>query len=77
MSDRAPIHDRVPQWALAIAFYTVAIGVIPQVLVGLEELIRFDADAILSRLDATTFVIGVAIMFVLEDGVVEGWLLPG
>ncbi|NKE35594.1 metal cation transporter [Natronococcus sp. JC468] len=62
---------------LAMVFYAIAIGAILQVLVELADLIRFDADAIVTRLNATTFVVGVALMFLLEDVVVEGWVLPG
>lgn len=62
---------------LAVVFYAIAIGAILQVLVELAELIRFDADTIVTRLNAVTFVAGVALMFVLEDVIVEGWILPG
>lgn len=62
---------------LAVVFYAVAIGAILQVLVELAELIRFDAQAIVTRLNAATFVVGVALMFLLEDVIVEGWILPG
>lgn len=62
---------------LAMVFYAIAIGAILQVLVELAELIRFDAETIVTRLNATTFVVGVALMFLLEDVVVEGWVLPG
>ncbi|MFC4438034.1 MULTISPECIES: ZIP family metal transporter [Natrialbaceae] len=62
---------------LAVVFYAVAIGAILQVLVELVELIRFDAEAIVTRLNAITFFVGVVLMFILEDVVVEGWVLPG
>lgn len=62
---------------LAMVFYAIAIGAILQVLVELAELIRFDAETIVTRLNATTFVVGVALMFLLEDVIVEGWVLPG
>lgn len=62
---------------LAMVFYAIAIGAILQVLVELAELIRFDAETIVTRLNAVTFVAGVALMFVLEDVIVEGWILPG
>ncbi|MFU8869192.1 MAG: metal cation transporter, partial [Natronococcus sp.] len=62
---------------LAVVFYAIAIGAILQVLVELAELIRFDAETVVTRLNAVTFVAGVALMFVLEDVIVEGWILPG
>jgi zinc transporter, ZIP family len=62
---------------LAVVFYAVAIGAILQVLVELAELMRFDTETLLTRLNAVTFVAGVALMFVLEDVIVEGWVLPG
>ena len=61
---------------LAVLFYAIAVGAILQVLIEIADLIRFDAQALVTRLNATTFVIGVGLMFLLEDVIVEGWLLP-
>lgn len=62
---------------LAATFYAVAVGAIVQVLVEMAQLVRFDAGAVVTRLNAATFVVGIALMFLLEDVVVEGWLLSG
>ncbi|MCU4742037.1 metal cation transporter [Halobacteria archaeon AArc-m2/3/4] len=61
---------------LAALFYAVAVGAILQVLIEVAELIRFDAEAIVTRLNAATFIVGVALMFVLEDVIVEGYIVP-
>ncbi len=62
---------------LAAVFFAVAVGAILQVLVEMVGLIRFDAGTLLTRLNAATFAAGVALMFVLEDVIVEGWIVPG
>jgi len=62
---------------LAAVFFAIAVGAILQVLVEMVGLIRFDAGTLLTRLNAATFVVGVALMFVLEDVIVEGWIIPG
>ncbi|WP_394352472.1 ZIP family metal transporter [Natronorubrum aibiense] len=65
---------------VAMLFYAIAIGAIVQVLLEVAELIRFDAEAVLSRTNTATFVGGFVLMFVLEDVLVdvvlEGWLVP-
>ena len=65
---------------LAVLFFAVAIGAILQALIEVAELIRFDAEAVLTRVNASTFALGFALMFVLEDvlveAVLEGWLVP-
>lgn len=65
---------------LAALFFAIAIGAILQVLIEVAELIRFDAEAVLTRINAATFAVGFALMFILEDVltelVLEGWLLP-
>lgn len=65
---------------LAMLFYAVAVGAIAQVLLEVAELIRFDAEAVLSRTNTATFVSGFVLMFFLEDVLVdlvlEGWLVP-
>ncbi|WP_255170874.1 ZIP family metal transporter [Natrononativus amylolyticus] len=63
--------------ALAVLFYAVAVGAILQVIIELVDLIKFDAESVVTRLNAATFVVGVALMFVLEDVIVEGWIVPG
>ncbi|ELY48092.1 ZIP family metal transporter [Natronorubrum sulfidifaciens] len=65
---------------LAMLFYAIAVGAIIQVLIEVAELIRFDAEAVLSRTNTATFVGGFVLMFFLEDVltefVLEGWLIP-
>ncbi len=65
---------------LAALFFAIAIGAILQVLIEVADLIRFDAEAVLTRINAATFVVGFALMFILEDVltelVLEGWLFP-
>ncbi|ELY43635.1 ZIP family metal transporter [Natronorubrum bangense] len=65
---------------LAVLFYAIAVGAIIQVLIEVAELIRFDAEAVLSRTNTATFVGGFVLMFFLEDVltdlVLEGWLVP-
>ncbi|WP_436344178.1 ZIP family metal transporter [Natronorubrum sp. FCH18a] len=64
----------------AVLFYAIAIGAILQVLIEVAELIRFDAEAVLTRTNAATFSFGFVLMFFLEDVltdvVLEGWLVP-
>lgn len=66
---------------LAVLFYAIAIGAILQVLIEVAELIRFDAEAVLTRTNAATFAVGFVLMFVLDDiltdVLLEGWLVPG
>ena len=62
---------------LAAVFFAIAVGAILQVLIEMAQLIRFDAEAVMTRLNAATFLIGVGLMFLLEDVIVEGWVLPG
>ena len=65
---------------LAVLFFAIAIGAILQVLIEVAELIRFDAEAVLTRTNAATFTVGFALMFLLEDVLtdilLEGWLVP-
>ena len=62
---------------LAAVFFAIAVGAILQVLIEMAQLIRFDAEAVMTRLNAATFVVGVGLMFLLEDVIVEGWIIPG
>ncbi|NGM69415.1 metal cation transporter [Natronolimnobius sp. AArcel1] len=65
---------------LAALFFAIAIGAILQVLIEVADLIRFDAEAVLTRINAATFAVGFALMFILEDVlteiILEGWLFP-
>ena len=62
---------------LAVLFYAIAVGAILQVLIEIADLIRIDAQALVTRLNVATFTIGIGLMFLLEDIIVEGWLLSG
>lgn len=62
---------------LATAFYAIAIGAIFQAIVEMIDLVRIDTGALVTRLNAATFLLGFAVMFVLEDVIVEGWIVPG
>lgn len=65
---------------LAVLFISVAVGAILQVLIEVAELIRVDAEAVITRTNVATFGVGFALMFLLEDVVtdlfLEGWLVP-
>ena len=65
---------------LAALFFAIAIGAILQVLIEVAELIRFDAEAVITRVNAATFSFGFVLMFLLEDVLtevlLEGWLVP-
>lgn len=60
---------------VAVLCYAVAVGAVLQVLVELADLIRFDAEALVTRLNAATFAAGVGLMYLLEGVVVEGLLV--
>ena len=64
---------------LAVLFFAIAVGAILQVLIEVAELIRFD-QRVLTKLNASTFVVGFFLMFLLEDVLtdvlLEGWLVP-
>ena len=62
---------------LAAVFFAIAVGAILQVLIEMAQLIRFDAEAVMTRLNVATFLVGVGLMFLLEDVIVGGWVLPG
>lgn len=66
---------------LAVFFFAIAVGAILQVLIEVAGLIKFDAEAVLTRVNVATFVVGFALMFLLEDVLtsllIEGWLVPG
>ncbi len=64
---------------LAAFFFAIAVGAILQVLLEVADLIRLDAT-VLTRRNASAFVVGFVLMFVLEDVLtdvlLEGWLAP-
>lgn len=61
---------------LAVLFFAIAVGAILQVLIEVADLIRFDAEAVLTRINAATFAVGFILMFLLED-VLTDVLLEG
>ncbi|ELY94995.1 zinc transporter [Natrialba hulunbeirensis JCM 10989] len=65
---------------LAVLCFAIAIGAILQVLIEVADLIRFDAEDVFTRTNTATFCLGFALMFLLEDVLVdallEGWLIP-
>ena len=62
---------------LALVFYAIAVGAILQAILEMVGLVRIDADKLVTRTTAATFVAGFLLMFVLEDVIVEGWIVPG
>ncbi|WP_254862759.1 ZIP family metal transporter [Halovivax gelatinilyticus] len=62
---------------LALVFFAVAIGAILQAIVEMVDLVRIDAESLITLTTAATFVAGFFLMFLLEDVIVEGWIVPG
>lgn len=60
---------------VATVFFAVALGAIAQVILEVAELVRADAGRVLTRLNAGSFALGMALMFLLEDVIVDGLLL--
>jgi ZIP family zinc transporter len=60
---------------VGMLFFAIAIGAIAQVIYEVAELVRADAGRVLTRLNAATFAVGIGLMFLLEDVIVEGLLL--
>lgn len=60
---------------LAAACFAVAFGAIVQVIWEMRGLIRAEAGTLLTRRTVTAFVVGVAVLFVLEEVIVDAWLL--
>lgn len=60
---------------VATVFFAVALGAIAQVILEVAQLVRTDAGRVLTRLNTATFALGIGLMFLLEDVVVEGLLL--
>ncbi|XVH31264.1 ZIP family metal transporter [Haloferacaceae archaeon DSL9] len=59
---------------VAAAFFAVALGAIIQVIFEVTQLIRVDAGRLVTTTNTATFAIGIALMFVLEDLIVDGLL---
>lgn len=55
-------------------FFAIAFGAIVQVLWEMLGLVRRDAEKLLSRKILVAFIVGAAVIFFLEDVVVEGFL---
>ncbi len=62
---------------LALLFFAIAIGAILQAIIEMIDLVRIDAESIVTRTTVATFVAGFFLMFLLEDVIVEGWIVPG
>lgn len=60
---------------VAATCFAVAFGAIVQVIWEMRGLIRADADALITKRTAVAFIVGVIVMFTLEDVIVEAWLL--
>lgn len=60
---------------VATVFFAVALGAIGQVILEVTQLVREDAGRVLTRLNAGGFALGIGLMFLLEDVLVEGLLL--
>lgn len=60
---------------VAVVVFAVALGAIAQVILEVAQLIRVDAGRVLTRLNAATFALGVGLMVLLEDVIVDGLLL--
>ena len=60
---------------LAAICFAVAFGAILQVIWEMRGLIRADAGALFTRRTAVAFVVGVLVMFTLEEIIVDAWLL--
>ena len=59
---------------LAALVFAVAFGAIAQVIWEMVGLVRYDAGNLFARRIVVAFVVGAAVIFVLEDIVVGGWL---
>ncbi|WP_290811458.1 ZIP family metal transporter [Halovivax sp.] len=62
---------------LALIFFAIAVGAILQAIVEMVDLVRIDAEKLVTRTTAGTFVAGFFLMFLLEDVIVEGYIVPG
>ena len=59
---------------VAALFFAVAAGAIVQVTWEMFDLVRTDAEEVFDRRLVVAFVVGVFLLFFLEEIVVEGWL---
>ncbi|ELY96737.1 zinc transporter [Natrialba chahannaoensis JCM 10990] len=60
---------------VAILFLAIGVGAIIEVIWEVTELVRIDTGAAISKINAATFVGGVVLMFLLEEVLVEGYIL--
>lgn len=58
-------------------FFAVALGAIIPALLEMGDLIRFQSRRLVTHHNVALFAVGIVLMFVLEDLIVHGWLLPG
>lgn len=59
---------------IATLFFAIAAGAIVQVAWEMFDLVRADADEVFDRRLISAFVIGVFVLFLLEEVIVDGWL---
>lgn len=59
---------------VATAFFAIAAGAIVQVTWEMFGLVWTDVDALLDRRIVIGFVLGIFVLFFLEDVIVEGWM---
>lgn len=59
---------------VATIFFAVAAGAIVQVTWEMFDLVRTDAESVLDRRIVAAFVVGVVVLFILEDVIAEGYL---
>lgn len=60
---------------LAIFFLAIGVGAILEVIWEVVELVRVDAESVATRINIAVFLLGVALMFVLEEIIVEGYFM--
>ena len=60
---------------LAAVCFSIAFGAIAQVLWEMRGLIRSDAGSLLTRRTLPAFLVGIIVMFLLEEVIVDAWLL--
>lgn len=60
---------------VAALFFAIAFGAILQVLWEMRGLILKDAETLVRRRTIAAFVVGIIVMFLLEEVIVDAWLL--
>ena len=60
---------------LAVIFLAIGVGAITEVIWEVAELVRMDAEKLLTLPNGASFALGLGSMFLLEDVIVEGFLL--